>query len=190
MNINALSGKNNVSDRNNLSEVSNKNPYDELLKELSPAPRRYIQSDVAKVSNCAATGYLGEVLEPLILERLPDPESLPGRAINYLTNVYGLFDSINEDLCQHGRLGQNAAMAAGEFVARGAASVTAVAVGTGLTLLGSVLGPAGAAGGIATGAFLLAVAPEAAAKINNYAFDLFGALMTRTKEALKKRRRS
>ncbi len=158
-----------------------------LSKQNHDAPRLQQSFDSRNFSegrSCADTGFFGHVLVPFTLDYLPESESLAGRALNHLTNVYSFFDTVQEDLCD-GRLGEDGARAAAESVARGAASAASLVVGAKLTLLGSVFGPVGTAGGVATTAFLLRVAPDVSAKIVDVGFNLYQDFIGRTAEYVK-----
>ena len=142
------------------------------------------QATSADLIDCPATGYFGAVVEPAVFQVLPEQSSKLGKIINNLTNVYGLFESINSDLCTKGRLGVDSAGASLEFMARSFTSVVAGFAGATLAGFGSLLGPAGTAAGIGTGIFLLKEAPPLAGRIARGGLDLFNDLIARTKDYL------
>ena len=147
------------------------------------------RATTADLINCPETGYVGAVLEPAILDLLPEPTSTAGKVVNNLTNVYDLFDAINTDICVRGRLGKESASASVDSIAR---SFTSLVTGLGtvkLAALGSLFGPAGTAAGIGTGVFLLKVAPPLAGQLGRASVDFFANLIDRTKEYLDQVRR-
>jgi len=145
------------------------------------------RATTAELINCPETGYLGAVVEPAILDRLPSPSSTAGKFINNLTNVYGLFDSINNDLCNRGRIDEESAGAVLEFIGRSTGTAISAGIGIKLTLLGSLFGPAGTAAGAGTGILLLKTVPPLAGQLARGGLNLFNDIIERTKEYLQRR---
>lgn len=140
-------------------------------------------SEQFSCTHAADTGFFGNVVAPFVRDNLPASDTMAGRALNHLTNVYGFLDTVQQDLCS-GRLSEASARATAEFIARGAASAASLVVGANLTLLGTVVGPVGVAGGLATTAFLLRMAPDVSANIANAGFNLYADFIARTKDYL------
>lgn len=159
-------------------------PWSDTFDASAAYTTRLTTSDLI---NCPETGYLGAVVEPAVLERLPDPSSPPGKLLNNLTNVYGLFGSINDELCARGRIGQESAGAALEFIGRSTGTVLSGCIGIKLALLGSLLGPAGTAAGVGAGVFLLKTVPPLAGGLARGGLNLFNELIARTRDYLQSR---
>lgn len=114
--------------------------------------------------SCANPNVFSDVIQPAADKRLPERGSIGEAVVDHLTGVRTYVDTVTNDLCDDGRMGEESAKSTIGFISR--SSATAV-VGVGGVVLGGIAIAAGApvlatAGAVGVG---LAVAAPLAEKI-------------------------
>ena len=130
---------------------------------------------------CPKDNFINAVVAPNLESSLAPRVSIGGKIINHLTNAYDLVGTLQQELCDNGRIsGQSARELAG--VAARTATSGAIIYGTGtLAAIGAVTaGPILALGALAAGGVALAFGPPAAERLVNWGLDSVGDLLACT----------
>lgn len=130
---------------------------------------------------CENPNVFTDMYENVIAPRLPDKGSLADRALTHTTGARPFFETVSEQLCEDGRIGDASARGALGFIAR-SATTGAVLTGTAsLAALGLVVGsPVAAIGAGLLGLVILPpLAERAVHGLTRLGGDLLGQVRAR-----------
>ena len=148
---------------------------------LRPAKESGVAAD------CNQPNYVDAVIVPSVREQLPEAESIGGRILNHLTNVYGLLSSVRRDLCDDGRIAGQSGAELLKSISRTAAAVGVSGAAAYLAgIAAAASGPLAAAGVAGAGAVALIFAPPAADYAVHRAAAFVQKLMQRTGEWIRR----
>jgi len=118
---------------------------------------------------CDNPSYFSEVLTPAIEQRLPQKDSLSARILDHTTAIRPFFDTVSQDLCDDGQIGEESAKKTVTFITRSATSAIVLTSTASLAALGLVIGSPALA--IGAGVIGLSILPPVAERVAFGAID-------------------
>lgn len=139
-------------------------------------------------ASCVRPNYYNEVIDPVITEILPPPDTTSAKIIEHFSGAYGVTNALRADMCQ-GKLTDESAKYGGRFVGRSSATVVSIPVSVGLVALGGIIASLpGAIVGLAAGTALVYAAPEIGELVLAALGKTAGKVLTGTGEYIKSSR--